>query len=57
MIPKEVFPTAIFYQLPLYSCGDDYYIRTSDIDDYLREYYFVISVYGSLMYLYLLDIM
>ncbi|KAK8806092.1 hypothetical protein WA171_007177 [Blastocystis sp. BT1] len=47
-IPTEVFSPSLFYQLPLYS-DNDYWVRTSDVDNYLREYYFITSLYGSIL--------
>lgn len=48
-IPQNVFPPSLFYELPCYLDGDDIFLLTTDVETYLRDYYFIRSIYGSVI--------
>lgn len=48
-LPENVFPPSLFYELPCYFEDDDIFILTTDVEAYLRDYYFVRSLYGSVI--------
>ena len=48
-LSSSVFPSSLFYELPCYSADDDIYVLTTDVESYLREYYYIRSLYGSVL--------
>ena len=48
---REMLPSQLFYQLPLYVEGEDCAILCADAECYLREYYYMNSMIPLLLYL------
>lgn len=48
-LPQNVFPPSLFYELPCYLEDDDIFVLTTDVETYLRDYYFIRSIYGSVI--------
>lgn len=51
LISSDIISPALFYQLPLYSDELGLYLLERDVNLYFVEYYFIHSLYGSIMYL------
>lgn len=49
LITQEIIPPSIFYQLPVYHDEDDIYILEEDLYSYITEFYFIHSLYGTIM--------
>lgn len=48
--PQDILPSSLFYQLPLYIDEVEPYLLENDIICYLKEFYYIHSLYGSIMY-------
>lgn len=48
--PRDILPSSLFYQLPLYMDGNEPYLLGNDMVCYLKEFYYIHSLYGSIMY-------
>lgn len=47
---RDMLPSQLFYQLPLYVEGDDCFVLCADAECYLREFYYMNSMIPLLLY-------